>query len=186
MFRYLGFDNPGDLRRPSASPSFCSAVPGQQQWPPCWGVFPVPFSSRHGSPLPAFPRQKQASGSCARARVPTESATSRLIGGGFIVGGPYQLSAQTQGGIHEKELWIHIEYQFLPSADTLPPPALILALPPSFTSSQNLWRPSASSHPQSHSFSSFFIHLCILPFYPPSLLPPSAQCNYSNGFFPLG
>lgn len=43
---------------------------------------------------------------------------------------------------------------------------------------------SLTALPQSHSFSSFFIHLCILLFFPPSLLPPSAQCNYSNGFFP--
>lgn len=80
--------------------------------------------------------------------------------------------ALRHGGDHEKELWIHIDYQFLPSVPSLPPPALIPRLPPSFTSSQHLWWPSASSHHQSHSFSSFF-YPSMHPSFPPSLSPPS-------------
>lgn len=56
-----------------------------------------PFRAGMAVCLEPFPVQKQASDSCAWAGVPSRSATSRLIGGGFIVEGPYQLSTQTQG-----------------------------------------------------------------------------------------
>lgn len=66
------------------------AVTGQERRPPCWGVFSAPFLRWIGRGLPACLCQKQAGNS--DAWVPIGSATSRLNGGGFIVGGTYQLS----------------------------------------------------------------------------------------------
>lgn len=83
--------------RPFASPSHRVTVPGQQRRPPCWGVFPVPRRAGMAVRSQPFPRSKQASDSGAWAGESSESATSRLAGGCFIVGGLYQLSVQTRG-----------------------------------------------------------------------------------------
>lgn len=167
------FENPD---HPASPHRLSIPLPGQQQWPPCWGVFPVPCRAGMAVRLQPFPIRKQASDSCVRAGERSGSATSRLTGGGFIVGGTYQLSIQTQGGIHEKELWIHIEYQFLPSADTPPLSALLLhplSLPLSLLPSLHPSISDGPPPPPSLSPTHFLPFLSIYASFLPSLSPPS-------------
>lgn len=120
MFRYLGFDSPGDLYRPSASHFISFAVPGQEQWPPCWGVFSAPSSSRHGSRPPALPRQMQGQWLLCTSESSEWKCHIKTRWRWFYCQRVVPTEHSDTGGDHEKELWIHIDYQFLPSVPTLP------------------------------------------------------------------
>lgn len=179
--RYAGSDSPSPLRLsiPPCHRARAAAAAAML------GRVPCAPSSRHGGPLAAFSPFKAGQWLwCVSRRIEWKCHIKtrwRL----FYCRRAVPTERSDTGGTREKELWIHIEYQFLPSADTPAPPNSHSPSSVSLSISHFVLA-SLTALPQSHSFSSFFIHLCILLFFPPSLLSPSAQCNYSNGFFPLG